>query len=75
MCVMTESRSQGHEERAIGQVRQRLQARFSERSRTDVAEIVDRVALGFVSARIRDYVPLLVERVSRDELNRRVVTR
>jgi hypothetical protein len=72
---MTESRSQGHEEQAIGQVRQRLQARFSERSRTDVAEIVDRVALGFVSARIRDYVPLLVERISRDELNRRVVTR
>lgn len=72
---MTESRSQGREEWAIGQVCQRLQAMFSERSRADVAEIVDRVALGFVSARIRDYVPLLVERISRDELNCRVVTR
>jgi hypothetical protein len=71
---MTESRSQGHEERAIGQVRERLQAVFRERSRADVAGVVDRVALGFVSARIRDYVPLLVERISRDELNHRVVT-
>jgi hypothetical protein len=72
---MTESRAQGHEERAIGQVRERLQAMFGERSSADVAGIVDRVALGFVSARIRDYVPLLVERISRDELNHRVVTR
>jgi hypothetical protein len=55
-------------------VRERLQALFDERSRADVAGVVDRVALEFVSARIRDYVPLLVERMSRDELNHRVVT-
>ena len=68
---MTDSRPQGHEERAIEQVRDRLQARFSERSRTDVAAIVDVVTRSFGSARIRDFIPLLVERISRDELNHR----
>jgi hypothetical protein len=72
---MTESRPEGHEERAIGQVRDRLQAKFRERSRADVASVVDQVNRRFVSARIRDYVPLLVERISRDELNHRFAAR
>ena len=61
------------EEAAIGRVSARLQARFSERSRTDVAGIVNRAASRFTDARIRDYIPLLVERISRDELNHRSV--
>jgi hypothetical protein len=68
---MTESKPQGHEERAIEQVRDRLQTKFSGRSRADVAAIVDLVTRGFATARIRDFVPLLVERISRDELNHR----
>ena len=72
---MTEPRSHDQEERAVGQVRERLQAMFAERSRADVAGIVDRVARGFTSARIREYIPLLVERISRDELNHRIMPR
>ncbi len=72
---MTGPGTQSREERAIGQVRERLQARFSERSRADVAGIVDRAAKRFSGARIREYIPLLVERISRDELNHRSTAR
>jgi hypothetical protein len=63
--------TQDREEAAIGRVRERLQTRFSERRGTDVAGVVSRAVALFTGARIRDYVPLLVERISRDELNHR----
>jgi hypothetical protein len=71
MSAMAEPVTQSREEMAIGQVRARLQARFSECTRTDVAGVVNRVAARFTDARIREYIPLLVERISRDELDHR----
>lgn len=59
------------EDKAIGEVRERLSARFTGRSPAEVARVVDDVARGFSTARVRDYIPVLVERISRDELSRR----
>ena len=61
----------GGEDQAIGLVSERLQAVFSDRSRSEVEGVVARVTRGFATARIRAFVPLLVERISRDELNHR----
>lgn len=68
---MNESRSKSHEEQAIGRLRQRLQAAYGERSATEVQGAVDSAVRRFTTARIRDYVPLLVERISRDALSNR----
>lgn len=57
--------------KAIGEIKARLGARFSDRSPAEVARIVDEVTGRFTTARIREYVPLLVERISRDELSHR----
>ena len=69
MTIM--SAAQNHEEEAVGRLRKRLQARFSERAPADVSGVVDRATRRFATARIREYIPLLVERISRDELNHR----
>jgi hypothetical protein len=71
---MFSSNPQVHEEQAIGEVRERLRSRFSERNPAEVAQVVDKVTRGFTGARVRDYIPVLVERISRDELNHRFVT-
>jgi hypothetical protein len=62
---------QSHEDEAVSQLCKRLQACFSERNPADVTNVVDRAARRFATARIRDYVPLLIERISWDELNHR----
>jgi len=63
------------EEQAIGRVSDRMQKRFSERSPAEVRAVVARVTRRFAQARIREYIPLLVERISRDELDHRVMAR
>jgi hypothetical protein len=65
------STAQSSEIQAVGRMLERLQARYSSRDPADVAGIVDRATRRFASARIRGYVPLLVERISRDELDHR----
>jgi hypothetical protein len=59
------------EEKALDRVRDRLRARFSERSPNEVAGVVEHVTHEFDGARVRDFVPVLVERISRDELDHR----
>jgi hypothetical protein len=73
--AMFASNPQAHEEQAISRVRDRLQARFSERNPAEVTGVVETVARRFTTARIRDYIPVLVERISRDELNHRFAAR
>ncbi|GAA2030222.1 hypothetical protein GCM10009839_32380 [Catenulispora yoronensis] len=68
---MTASGPQDRETGAIEQVLNRLQTKFADRTRTDVADVVHKTADGFAGARIRDYIPLLVERIARDELAHR----
>ena len=66
--------SKGREEQAIGRLRQRLLTVFRERGTAEVQDAVDRAVRRFTTARIREYVPLLVERISRDELSHRSPT-
>jgi len=72
---MFASVKQAHEEQAIDHVRDRLHSRFSERSPAEVSGVVDKVTQCFATARVRDYIPVLVERISRDELSHRATTR
>ncbi|HEV2635676.1 MAG TPA: hypothetical protein VGX23_11055 [Actinocrinis sp.] len=65
--------SSDQEQRAIRRVSERLRRKFSERSPAEVDGVVDQVARRFGQARIREYVPILVERVSRDELDHRTM--
>jgi hypothetical protein len=74
-CTVITPRPQRHEQEAIGQLRQRLQTAYRDRSAADVRNVVDRAMGRFTTARIRDYIPLLVERISRDELSHRHATR
>lgn len=69
---MTMPVRQNREDRAIGQVCEKLRTVFGDRSRSEVDGVVSRVAESFTAARIRDFVPLLVERISRDELSHRL---
>jgi len=70
---MFASNTQVNEDKAIGEVRERLSARFAGRNPAEVARVVDKVTRDFTTARVRDYIPVLVERISRDELNHRFV--
>jgi hypothetical protein len=70
---MFASNTQVNEDKAIGEVRERLSARFTGRNPAEVAQVVDKVTRDFTTARVRDYIPVLVERISRDELNHRFV--
>ncbi|HEV2639639.1 MAG TPA: hypothetical protein VGX23_31190 [Actinocrinis sp.] len=64
---------QVNEEKALGEVKERLRARYAGRSPAEVSLVVDKTAAEFRSARIRDFVPVLVEHLSREELGRRPV--
>ena len=58
-----------HEARAIGEVQERLEARFPELDPT-VVEAAVRLALSEITGPVRDFVPLLVERAARERLQR-----
>ena len=68
---MFSEKQQENEVRALGEVRERLRAKYAERSPSEISQVVDRTTEKFRTARIRDYVPLLVEHLSRDELAQR----
>jgi hypothetical protein len=72
---MFASKPQVDEGRALGEVKERLRSRYSGRSPAEVSLVVDKAAQRFATARIRDFVPVLVEHISRDELNRRAAVR
>jgi hypothetical protein len=56
------------EEHAIGRVVAALGAAFPGLSETDVADCVGRIHATFAQARVRTYVPILVEREARAAL-------
>jgi hypothetical protein len=72
---MSTTAQPSQEDQAITRVGDRMQKRFSERSPAEVRAVVAQVAGRFTQARIREYIPLLVERISRDELGHRVMAR
>jgi hypothetical protein len=57
------------EERAIGQVVARLTARYPSLDPDRIAAAVRLAHEGFASSAVRDFVPLLVERHVREELD------
>lgn len=63
------------EKRALGEVKDRLRTRYAGRSPAEVSLVVDQVTERFTTARVRDFVPVLVEHISRDELSRRLAVR
>jgi hypothetical protein len=56
------------ESRSIALLVDRLQQRFPHVPPPAIRDIVDRACRGFAGARIRDFVPVLVEREALDEL-------
>lgn len=68
---MFASNSQVNEEKALGEVKERLRTRYAGRSPAEVSLVVDKATARFTTARVRDFVPILVEHISRDELSER----
>lgn len=62
----TETKS--HERQALDEVYDRLQSRFAAMSPQEVGAVVHEVADDFSDAKIRDYVPVLVEHIARERL-------
>lgn len=60
----------------IGEVIARVLAKYPECAISDVARVVQTLHAGFDGAKIREFVPLLVERAARDVLaHQRTVAR
>lgn len=64
----------GSEAQVFVEIEDRLSARFATIPQHRVATVIDNVREMFSDSRVRDFVPLLVERRATDELAR-IVTR
>lgn len=60
--------AKGHERQALDEVYDRLQGRFVALSPREIGTVVHEVADGFSNAKIRDFVPVLVEHIARERL-------
>jgi hypothetical protein len=60
--------TQRHEQEAIDEVCERLRHRFGSIERQEVGSVVHGVAEEFSGARVRDFVPVLVEHIAKDRL-------
>lgn len=56
------------EQRAVAEVVERLLKRFPTMPAQRVTNVVDSISATFREARIRDYIPILIEREARDHL-------
>jgi len=63
-----------NETRALADMIDRLTSRFPLHSRATVAEIVSQAHRGYDDSGVRDFIPLLVEREARRELERTPTT-
>lgn len=63
-----ERTEQQREETAIREVTERLAKRFPDRPAADIDTAVSSQFRRFTDARIRDFIPVLVERAVRDDL-------
>lgn len=50
------------EDRAIGEIVERLQERFPDAATATIQDAVDRARATFDSAKVRDFVPVLIEK-------------
>lgn len=60
--------AQDHEQEALDEVCMRLSDRYASRGSAEVASVVHDVAEEFSEARVRDFVPVLVEHLAKDRL-------
>ena len=58
-----------HEREAIHRIIDRLRSRFPERRAEEVERAVYRAYATFQHSRIRDFIPILVERLAREDLH------
>ena len=56
------------EEKAIAEIVERLQERFPDKSDADIRDAVDKAMATFQSAKVRDFVPVLVEKEAKAHL-------
>lgn len=56
------------EEKAIGEIAQRLQERFPAASAEAIRAAIDDARLSFTGAKVRDFVPVLVEKEAKARL-------
>jgi hypothetical protein len=59
-----------HEVRELNEVVERLREQFPEVAEEQVRSVVTKAHEGFAGHPIRDFVPVFVERVARDELSK-----
>lgn len=62
------TRTIADEEQAVADVIERLATRFPHLPKERVAEVVTATSAQFASAKVRDFVPVLVEREARAQL-------
>ena len=60
--------SRSHERQALDEVYDRLQSRFGTLSPQEIGAVVHDVEGDFSGAKVRDYVPVLVEHIARERL-------
>jgi hypothetical protein len=60
--------TESHERQAMDEVYDRLQRRFEALSPREIGVVVHEVADGFSGAKVRDFVPVLVEHIARERL-------
>lgn len=56
------------EEKAIGEIVERLQERFPDKSDAEIRDAVDKAKVTFQAAKVRDFVPVLVEKEAKAHL-------
>lgn len=56
------------EDRAVAEIVDRLQERFPEKSNEEITAAIAEARVGFDSAKVRDFVPVLIEKEAKAHL-------
>ena len=68
MLLASEATERSHEDQAIEELIHKLELDYPDVRHEGLSDLVHRVHAGFDDARIRDFIPLLVERNAREML-------
>lgn len=56
------------EDRAVAEILDRLRERFPDKSPDEIAAAVEKARSGFAAAKVRDFVPVLIEKEAKAQL-------
>lgn len=56
------------EDHAVAEIAGRLQGRFPDKSEAEIADAIAQARAGFDSAKVRDFVPVLIEKEAKAHL-------